>query len=87
MKDIVLTSEEGKQWREEVLWQMKENYYPEYSLEEMVLVGEMLIQQIKEAIANIFLYEEYADQMKENYYRKVDLIEAGMKAVKENRNV
>ena len=54
MKDIVLTSEDGKQWREEVLLQMKENYYPEYSLEEMVLVGEMPIQQIKEAIANIY---------------------------------
>lgn len=87
MKDIVLTSEDGKQWREEVLLQMKENYYPEYSLEEMVLVGEMLIQQIKEAIANIFLYEEYADQMKENYHRKVDLIEAGMKAAKESKHV
>ena len=56
-------------------------------MEEMVLVGEMLIQQIKEAIANIFLYEEYAEQMKENYYRKVDLIEAGMKAVKESKHV
>lgn len=87
MKDIVVTTEDGKQWREEVLSQMKENYYPEYSLEELILVGEMLIQQIKEAIANIFLYEEYAGQMKENYYRKVDLIEAGMKAAKESKYV
>lgn len=87
MKDIVITTEDGKQWREEVLSQMKENYYPEYSLEELILVGEMLIQQIKEAIANIFLYEEYAEQMKENYYKKVDLIEAGMKAVKESKHV
>lgn len=87
MKDIVVTTEDGKQWREEVLSLMKENYYPEYSLEELILVGEMLIQQIKEAIANIFLYEEYAGQMKENYYKKVDLIQAGMKAVKESKHV
>ncbi|MBQ8189252.1 MAG: TetR family transcriptional regulator [Lachnospiraceae bacterium] len=87
MKDIVITTEDGKQWREKVLLQMKENYYPEYSLEELVLVGEMLIQQIKESIANIFLYEEYAEEIKENYYKKIDLIEAGMKAVKESKHV
>ncbi len=87
LQDIILDGEDGKQIMKEVLVNIREQYYPEESVEQIVLIGEILIQLIKDAIANTFLYEESQEEIRETYYKKVDLIEAGMKAIKENGNV
>lgn len=87
LQDILVEGENGKHIMKEVLVYIKEEYYPGESTEKMILVGEILVQLMKEAIANVFLYEEEISKIRENYCKKVDLIEAGMKAVKEKRNV
>lgn len=66
---------------------MKEEYYKEYSLEEIRLIWEILLQLTKEAVVRIFLFEENRESIIENYNKKVAIIEIGMKTVKERENV
>lgn len=63
-----------------VVEKMKERYYKNYTLEEMTIVWEILLQLIKEAVVRIFLLEEPQDQVIERYHKKIAVIEAGMKA-------
>lgn len=87
LQDIVMEGENGKHIMKDVLLYIRDQYYPDQSAEEIVLVGEILIQLIKDAIANVFLYEEETELIRQQYYKKVDLIEAGMKAAKESKHV
>lgn len=59
---------------------MKDSYYEEYSKEDMVLIWEILIQLIKEAVVRIFLFEESEKETIEKYHKKLAIIKAGMKA-------
>ena len=74
---------EGKELVEKILAEMKQDFYPEYTMEEIHLVLDILMQIFKEALVRIFLLEEEQDTILENYHKKLVLIEAGMKTEKE----
>jgi len=78
-------AEDGKNLFAEIVKKMKEKYYKDYSMEEITLVWEILLQLIKEAVVRIFLLEEPVDQVIEMYYKKIAIVEAGMK-IKEIKN-
>lgn len=69
----------------EITGHMKKEYYQDYSAEELLLVWEILLQLIKEAVVRIFLFEEPEEPVIEKYQKKIAIIEAGMKA-EERRN-
>lgn len=64
----------------EIAGYMKEAYYQDYSMEDLSLVWEIMMQLIKEAIVRIFLFEEPEGPVIEKYQKKIAIIEAGMKA-------
>lgn len=78
-------AEDGKHLFVEIVEKMKEKYYKDYSMDEITLVWEILLQLIKEAVVRIFLLEEPEGQVIERYHKKIAIIEAGMK-VKETKN-
>lgn len=78
-------AEDGRHLFVEIVEKMKEKYYKDYSMEELTLIWEILLQLIKEAVVRIFLLEEPEDQVIEKYHKKIAVIEAGMK-VKEKKN-
>ena len=80
-EDGVFTKE-GQKLFEMIIHTMKDEYYAEYTVEELTLVWEILIQLIKEALVRIFLFEEEEELIIDRYRKKVALIEAGMKAKK-----
>lgn len=69
----------------EIMKQMKDEYYQDYSMEELTLVWEILLQLIKDAIVKIFLFEEEKNVVMDKYQKKIRIVEAGMKA-KEREN-
>lgn len=75
--------EEVQKLGKKVTGEMKQRYYPEYSIEEIVLVFDILIQIFKEALVRIFLFDEEENKILEDFHKKIVLIEAGMKTVKE----
>lgn len=80
-KDGIFTKE-GEKLFEKIIHTMKDEYYAEYTVEELTSVWEILIQLFKEALVRIFLFEEEKELVIERYRKKVALIEAGMKAKK-----
>lgn len=70
---------------EEILHFMKQNYYPDTSMEELYLILEILASQVMQCIADVLIHKEPADQMREKFIKKLDLIEAGIKT-KEKEN-
>lgn len=78
-------AEDGKWLAQEFIERMKD-MDDTYSMEDMILVWEILLQLIKEAVVRIFLFEEAEDQVIEKYQRKIDIIKAGIKT-KETKNV
>lgn len=87
LQDVIIEGENGKRILKKVFTDIREQYYPDESIEKLTLIGEILIQLIKDAIANVFLYEEEIEQIRNRYFKKVDLIQAGMKAEKESKHV
>lgn len=79
---------EGIALEHNIVEKMKQDFYPDYTIEEITLVFDILIQIFKEAIVRIFLFEEEQDTVVEKYHKKLVLIEAGMKAekAKETKN-
>lgn len=75
--------EEVQKMGKKVTGEMKQRYYPEYSIEEIVLVFDILIQIFKEALVRIFLFDEEENKVLEDFHKKTVLIETGMKTVKE----
>ncbi len=78
-------AEDGRNLFAEIVKKMKEKYYKDYSMEEITLVWEILLQLIKEAVVRIFLLEEPVDRVIETYHKKIAIVEAGMK-IKEIKN-
>lgn len=76
-------AEDGKWLAQEFMERMKDNTY---SMEDMVLIWEMLLQLIKEAVVRIFLFEESEKDVIEKYQKKIDIVKAGIKA-KETKDV
>lgn len=71
---------------QEFMVRMKDKDNRDYSMEDMILVWEMLLQLIKEAIVRIFLFEESVNEVIERYQKKISIVEAGIKT-KETKNV
>lgn len=83
----------NKMFAEDVRWlfeefskRVKEKDDTNYSAGNMILIWEMLVQLIKEALVRIFLFEESEDEIIDKYKKKIAIVEAGVRA-KETKNV
>lgn len=79
-------AEDGKWLAQEFMKRMKDKDNINYSMEDMILVWEILLQLLKEAIVRIFLFEESESEVIEKYQKKISIVEAGIKT-KETKNV
>lgn len=64
---------------------MKNEYYPNYNMEDIMLVWEMLLILVKESIIKIFIIKEPTDEVIQKYLNKVEIIKIGFES-KENKN-
>lgn len=81
-----LFAEDGRALLCQFMERMKDGIYKNYSIEDMTLVWEILLQLLKEAVVRIFLFEESEKEITEKYYKKIMIVEAGIKA-KETKDV
>lgn len=79
-------AEDGKWLVREFMKRMNNKDSINYSMEDMILVWEILLQLMKEAVVRIFLFEESEKDVIEKYQKKIAIVEAGVKT-KETKNV
>lgn len=79
-------AEDGKWLAQEFMKRMNDKDNIKYSMEDMILIWEMLLQLMKEAVVRIFLFEESVNDVIEKYQKKIAIVEAGVKT-KETKNV
>lgn len=78
-------AEDGKKVFSTIVETMKKNYYKNYDMEDLIMIWDILLLLVKEAVLKVFVYNFPKEEVIDNYLKKVEIIKIGFKA-KENRN-